>query len=191
MSLPRPRHTASAPYRPYSVLCVLLLCLSGCATFRVQTDYDPAVDFTRLRTYSWQPRSERTDADPRINNDLLDARVRNAVDRVLQARGYQPVSDETPDFNVAYIVTIDTKTDVHSIPVSYGWGWWGMMGTETYVDRYEQGTLLLDVIDASTNKLVWRGSAAARVVEDETPEERTRRVNEAVEKILERFPPPK
>jgi hypothetical protein len=86
-------------------------------------------------------------------------------------------------------VTIDTRTDLNTVPVGYGWGWWGFAGTETYVDQYEQGTLILDVIDAGSNKLIWRGSAAARVVDDKTPEERTRRVNEAVEKILERFPP--
>lgn len=176
-------------HRVDRIVVALLLCVSGCATFRIQTDYDPAVDFGRLRTYAWQPRTERSEADARINNDLLDARVRSAVDRVLQARGYQLVTDAAHDFNVAYIVTIDTRTDVHTIPVTYGWGWWGVMGTETYVDQYEQGTLLLDVIDAGSNKLVWRGSAAARVVDEETPERRTQRVNEAVEKILERFPP--
>lgn len=172
-----------------AVAALIIVCASSCATVRVQTDYDPAADFTRLRSYAWQPRPPRADADPRISNDLLDARIRSAVDRVLQARGYQVTTDATPDFHVAYIVTIDTRTDIHTVPVSYGWGWWGVMGTETYVDRYEQGTLLLDIIDTGSNKLIWRGSAAARVVDDDSPEERTRRVNDAVEKILERFPP--
>jgi hypothetical protein len=158
-------------------------------TLRVQTDYDPAADFTRLRTYAWQPHPARADGDPRINNDLVDTRVRTAVDRVLHARGYQAVAEGEPDFRVSYIVTLDTKTDIHTVPVSYGWGWWGFPATETYVDQYEQGTLILDVINASTNKLIWRGSAAARVVEGGTPKQRTQRINEAVERILERFPP--
>jgi hypothetical protein len=177
---------------PFWTYAAVLLCISGCATIRIDTDYDPAADFTRLRTYAWQPHPTGAGGDPRINNDLLDARVRTAVDRVLQARGYQPSGEADPDFRVSYIVTVDTKTDIHTVPVSYyGWGWWGFAATETYVDRYEQGTLILDVIDASSNKLIWRGSAAARVVEDSTPAHRTQRVNEAVEKILERFPPHK
>lgn len=187
-SIAAPGHRSYTTHRTYTAFA-LFVCLSGCATFRVQTDYDPAVDFARLRTYAWQARAPRTDADPRVHNDLLDGRVRAAVDRVLQARGYQPAGDADADFRVAYIVTIEPRTDIHTIPVSYGWGWWGVMATETYVDQYEQGTLLLDVIDTDSNKLIWRGSAAARVVEDRTPEQRTQRVNEAVEKILERFPP--
>lgn len=173
-------------------MLALGVCLlaGGCASLGVRTDYDPAADFRRLRTYAWQPRAERAAGDPRVDNDLVDARLRGAVDRVLQARGYQARADAPPDFHVAYILTIEAKTDVRSIPVSYGWGWWGVYGAETYVDQYEQGTLLIDVIDSGTNKLIWRGSAQARVVDNETPEERTQRVNEAVEKILERFPPP-
>jgi hypothetical protein len=186
----RIEYSAGKDARPAVVLLAMLLgCLSGCATIRVQTDYDPAADFSHLHTYAWQPRDQRADADPRTNNDLLDGRVRAAVDRGLQARGYEIATDHTPDFRVAYIVMIDTKTDIRSIPVSYGWGAWGIVGTETYVDRYDEGTLLLDVIDTSTNKLIWRGSAAARVMSYDSPEENTQRVNEAVGKILERFPP--
>jgi hypothetical protein len=168
--------------------------MSGCVPFYVHTDYDPAVDFTYFRTYAWQPRTEQPNADPRLNNDIMDSRVRTAVERVLQARGYQPATDVPPDFRVAYYLLIEPRTEVYSFPVTYGWGywgWWGWYGTETYVDQYELGTLIIDVIDAGTNRLIWRGSAAARVVYDESPEERTQRVNEAVEKILERFPPTK
>ena len=51
----------------------------GCQSFNIQTDHDPAVDFTALKTYAWQPESAPRAGDPRTHNVLVDARVRDAV----------------------------------------------------------------------------------------------------------------
>jgi hypothetical protein len=47
----------------------------------------------------------------------------------------------------------------------------------------------LDFVDAKTKKLLWRGSGKARVGDAKTPEKRQKLINEAVEKILKKFPP--
>src|SRR5439155_27050640 len=57
------------------------------------------------------------------------------------------------------------------------------------VHEYTEGTLILDVLDAATKSLVWRGTAQAEAlpsVDVSTPQARIR---EAVRRILERFPP--
>jgi len=59
------------------------------------------------------------------------------------------------------------------------------------VSYYDEGTVVLDIIDPKTRNLVWRGSAQSRVDDGDTPEERDARVNEAYRRILERFPPGK
>ena len=61
--------------------------------------------------------------------------------------------------------------------------------TDGYVENYDQGTLVLDIVDGRSNELVWRGTAQARIDPSNSPEERQRRINEAVRKILDRFPP--
>ena len=71
----------------------------------------------------------------------------------------------------------------------YGYrvGGWG--GPQTYVRDYDEGTLLIDVIDPATMQLLWRGSGTGVVDPQASPEKREQRINEAVEQILADFPP--
>jgi hypothetical protein len=64
----------------------LALCV-GCSTLRVTTDFDPGVEFGGFGRYAWLPDGPAQGKDPRLHNDLIDARVRGAVDRVLAERG--------------------------------------------------------------------------------------------------------
>ncbi len=68
--------------------------------------------------------------------------------------------------------------------------WGGYAQTDTYVDEYEEGSLLLDMIEAETGQLMWRGSARAVISSKLTQEKRTQRINEAIGKLLASFPPP-
>ena len=177
--------------------CVITL--AGCSPITVSTDYDPSIDFSDYRTYAWLPDLDKRIADPqsvdpRINNTLLDKRVRKAVETHLGAKGYTMVSTDTPDLYVAYHAALIGKVDVTTVNRHYGYGpGWrgrgGSIGTETHVREYEEGTLILDLIDAKTESLIWRGLAQAEVWVTSTPEEREKRINEAVRKMLERFPP--
>ena len=93
---------------------------------------------------------------------------------------------------MTYYVDLESKIDVQTIHRSYGYGYrgrGGVYGTETVVTEYEEGTLLIDIIDASGNGLLWRGSGSTRLSGSATPEKRKERVNTAVAKILEQFPP--
>ena len=51
---------------------------------KVETDYDHSVNFSQFHTYSW---GHVHSSDP-----FAEARIREDVDRVLQARGWQQVS---------------------------------------------------------------------------------------------------
>lgn len=183
-------------FRPaVGVLASVALCAFGCSSLQVGYDYDPSVDFSRYRTWYWLPPT--SDGDPRTSNDLLNARIRNAVEEALAAKGYRRAPTGEGDFGVGYHTAIEGKLDVRTIDTYYGYGpGWGHygglggMGTETYVDQYDQGTLLLDVVDARTHRLAWRGSASARVVEGLQPEERAARIRKAVDEMLAKFPPP-
>ena len=59
--------------------------------------------------------------------------------------------------------------------------------------RYEEGTLLIDFVDARTKQLIWRGWAVG-VIENvgiiaSDPEKAEKKISSAVRKILEHFPP--
>jgi hypothetical protein len=164
--------------------------LEACApVIDVRTDYDTAADFSRLRTYRWLQTPSNAPRDPRIDNDLLQSRVRVAVNDALHAKGYTEAS-ENPDFRVTYHVMLRDKLDVQSFPLYYGYGLGSWPGaSDVRLSQYEEGTLMLDVIDSASNELVWRGAAQARIDPNRSPQERTELINSAVRKMLDRFPP--
>jgi hypothetical protein len=175
-------------------IAVLALLLAACSSVEVSTDYDPGTNFAVLKTYAWLPRKAGATGDPRTDSTLLNERIRNAVDAQLAERGYEKVASAGADFLVAYHTAVQRKIDVDSVYRGYGYGagnWgWGA-GHETVVYEYDQGTLLLDFLDPKAKRLLWRGSAKAVVSEHSTPEKRTALVNQAVAKLLDRFPPEK
>jgi len=170
------------------VLCAMLSLLAGCSTMRSGVDYQREAAFGDLRTFAWRETPPQGPVDPRVDNTLLGQRVRAAVDRELGAKAYRQASaGEQPDFLVGYHAVLQPKVDVRTIG-----GWYGYAGprmTGTYEYEYDEGTLLLDVIDPRTKDLLWRGSATAAVYPSDSPEKRERRIDEAVAKILAEFPP--
>lgn len=173
-----------------TVFASLAISALGCAALPVYTDFDGAEDFSKLSTFAWLTTVQQPTGDVRIDNPLLDARVRTATDEQLTAQGYLKVPEDRADFLVGYHLSLKTKLDVYMINSHYGYGRRGYYELpETTVDEYEQGTLLLDVVSARSRKLVWRGWTSKRVGTLGTPEERDARVREVVNAILAEFPP--
>jgi hypothetical protein len=175
-----------------TALILLTASLIACSSISVSSDYDVTVDFDSLRSYDWTPKVEAEDDDPRLNNSLLDGRVRRAVDYELAQRGFERDVEGSPDFWVTYHVGFDRKLDVttvQSYPGYYGgyrnWGGY----SETRVREYDEGSLLIDVVDPKNETLIWRGSAFAPLRERATPEERTARIDEVVGAVMKKFPP--
>jgi hypothetical protein len=180
--------------RPTVALLILAATWLACSGIRVDSDYDPSADFSQLRTWSWLPQT-RESGDPRLDNALLDSRIRNAVEAELRAKGFERVDSGASNFQVVYHVNVEGKVDVDTVYRGYPHGRYGRYGyrgggySETTVRQYDEGTLLIDFLDPDSGALLWRGSGQATVRESSSPEQRTKRVNEAVNKILAQFPP--
>jgi len=184
---------------------IVITFLAGCSTMDINQDYDPTANFASYKTYSWVPGPQPKTGDARLDNDLLDTRIRTAVDRQLLLKGYQKVDpdqklDLNPDFLVSYHTSIQGKLDVTTVPGNaymspliqadgtFGLGWDGW-DEETFVTTYDEGTILLDFADAKTKKLVWRGSVSDVVDPDKSPEKREASIVNAMQKVLMQFPP--
>lgn len=182
-------------YRTYIILIVFTL-VFGCSSIEVSQDYDLSTNFSGLKTYEWQSETQKKTNDARLDNPLLDARIRSAVDRVLGEMGCQRVSHDTPDFFVTYQYTVQRRigTDNVRTGVGYGYGRSGRYGgigvsTGDHVTEYDEGMLVIDVIHAGNGDLMWRGIGTRRVSQHSDPEKRTKQINETVDKILAQFPP--
>ena len=168
--------------------------LSGCSSVSVNRDFDDSTDFSSLKTFSWQHAEQPQTGDPRIDNDLNDERIRNAVDATLAVKGFRSGDRADADFLVAYFVAHKRKLSSGSVSVGMGrgsYGRYGGVGYNTGVSEYDQAILTIDILDPTAEKMVWRGVGARSTYEGSNPEKSTKIINEAVEKILKKFPPKK
>lgn len=174
---------------------VLVVMLMGCSTVTIMSDYDPtAVDACAdYKTYAWLEPPKGN--DPRVHNDLVETAIISAVDTELAARGYTEVTSGPADFLIGYHLDIQGKFNVTHVNDYYGYsyGYWapryGAGYSQTYVDQYDEGTLLLDIVDGKSNKLVWRGTARAELDEYANPRKRRERLDSAVQRLISDFPP--
>lgn len=120
----------------------------------------------------------------------MQDRIRFAVDRVLLSKGYTMAGSAAPDFLVGYHATVQSKTNVTTVNDRYGPGYgagWGHGSVQVY--EYDEGLLILDIVDPVGKKLLWRGSASDVVSQSRSVDARQEQLQEAVTKILENFPP--
>ena len=159
------------------ILLSLIAVAIGCSSYRVSHDYDTGTNLAGLRAYDWMPRppEARTSVD---QNSLIDGRVKNAVDTQLAARGVRRDS-ENPDFLIAYQVSTKDRMRVRNYTFI----------SDKKFETYEEGALVLDFFAPNGKDLLWRGVAERTLDSNPTPEKIDKRINEAVEKILEGFPP--
>jgi Domain of unknown function (DUF4136) len=173
---------------------LVFVVLAGCSTMQVQSDYDPAANFAGLKTYDWIKAAKKVTGNPRLDDPALDKRIRELIESQLATQGYTNVTGGTPDFLVGFVVALEKKLAVSTMNDYYGyragWGWSYGAGTgtvmpESYTYEYEQGSLIIDVVNPKTHDLMWRGSAQAEVNRKKGNEQ----LSQAIGRILERFPP--
>jgi hypothetical protein len=162
------------------------LALAACNPTYVDYDYDRNVDFSRFKTFEWMEQKATPEGKPKTyaQSGLLKARIERAVDDGLEAKGLRRV-DTNPDLFVSYLMGVKNYTEIRRSGYGYGFG------GNVRADQFQEGTLILDLIDAATNELVWRGIAEGVITENPSPEKLTKEVNDTVKKLLSKYPPPK
>ena len=161
----------------------------GCVTLiPVSSHIERGTDFGRYVTYTWGPADALPISDPRLrDNPFFVDDVHGAIDRELQARGLRHATSERSDLLVHYHAAITSRLE---IPSQIG-GIRDCVGTECRPSpaEYDAGTLVIDVVDARTQRVVFRGWAEHRL-EDmlDDPPLVHRRVKDAVHRIMERLP---
>jgi hypothetical protein len=168
------------------------LLASGCSSISVKHDFDTQADFTTYATYVWleQPTTAVGDAKAaqRVNT-LLDKRIRSAVDAELTARGMSLDAND-PDLLIVYHTGLDRKVDVQDWGYSYPrYPYGGWYGGQVDVYEYEEGTLIVDLIDAKSDQLVWRGTATKVIDETASAEQREANLREVITRLFENYPP--
>ena len=135
---------------------LLTALLAGCATMTAGSRVERGAEFTRYHTWEWAPAEERPTGDPRLdNNPMFEMRLRSAVEHQLAIKGYARISlAGPPDLRAQYHVNFSKRVEISGGASSAGSC---ARDCEPEAYAYEQGTLVVDLLDARTNKIVWSG----------------------------------
>jgi len=144
---------------------------------KVSTDFNPSAPFGSYKTYTWT-------AGTPARDPFAEERIRAAVNNQLAAKGLTE-NDTAPNLVVATHVTTANQQQV--IAPGFGWGPWGWGGPGPMIENYVEGTLIVDLYDATTKKLVWRGVATS-TLSDKTSKN-TDKMEKALTKMFEKYPP--
>jgi hypothetical protein len=130
----------------------------GCATLNVSSHVERGINFAEFATYDWGPADALPTGDPRLdNNPFFRDYLMGAVEKQLAARGYERATGGTPHLLVHYHANVAQRFEIHGMePANYPQCY---PNCEPSLAEYEQGTIVVDIVNAATGKLVWRAWA--------------------------------
>jgi hypothetical protein len=183
---------------------MFLIGIAGQHSFaQVTTDVDKTVDFSTYKTYAWLKEDIRVGNNPIYNSQLINRNIRENVEMELAGRDMRLVADTAkPDLLVSFHTYTEKKHTGYLGGPAYftggfhrGWGYYPYgygnwpyawnSGFRSYT--YTEGTLIIDLVDARTKQLVWRGSAEGVV---DNPNGLEREIARGVHKIMKQYPAP-
>jgi len=179
------------------LLILVPLLFSSCSSLKVASEFDPAVDFSQYKTYSFLPWNKQSD-EILTNRDKES--FRNALSFEMENLGYVKV-DNDADLAVNIFIIIDQKTGTSTYAdfytsgtgVGYYYGPWGHNnpgGVSAYTVMhsydYEQGTLILDILDVKKKQIAWQGIARKTIKSN--PKGDGESIKVIMAKLFEKFP---
>ncbi len=163
-------------------ILLVLICVfvpTGCSEredIKVSSAYGPGFKLDGIgEVYRWMQSKEMPNRDAWLENPSLHSHIRKEFTSGLKMRGFRQSADGDPDFWLSYGVA-RRRVDDSSV--------------HTHAITYKKGSIHLRVVDPASARVIWRAVAAARIDLSLPPDERSRRIALAVEKLLERFPDP-
>ena len=176
------------------ILLFMLVTIASCSGYRIQQDYNKAVNFSKLKTYAWTSSTYKKGSDSIANTSLIKKRIRSAVDLNLAKKGYRKVSRKNANFLVRYhfyIIAPATKGGV-STGVGVGksnHGKYGGISLSFSGDKGESSRISIDALNPKSKRLWWRGSTKGQFSGHDTPKQNTEKIYKGVAAIIKKFPP--
>ena len=175
------------------MLLAVAAILAGCSTVQVSQDYDPTLVAHRNQTWQWGQANQPVTGDLRVDNPLLNNRIRRAIESHLADRHIKQ-DRQHPDLYISYHLVIQQKIQSYSSYPTFGVGyyyypWSWSYDADVHVYQYDECQLTIDVKAADTNALIWRGTGVYRYKTYKTPYEAAKDMQRTVDQILSQFPP--
>jgi hypothetical protein len=153
---------------------------AGCAGVSVRASAAPDANLAGIKTYAFHPSSAQQGQPASPASQQIQA----SLQRNLAEKGLKEATDGNPDVLVAYHTTAEQKTEV-TPGWGYGYDYWGWGGYPE-VTSYTEGTIIVDLVNPHTNKVVWRGTAVGVINHPNNPN--PQKIDKAVSKLMTQYP---
>lgn len=171
----------------FAVLAPALLALGGCSAINVYSEVMQPGQLSQSGTYAWGDGTLPGDAYPALRGEFIEQTIHDAVNAAMDSHGFLPVqtneADVFVDFHMAANERQETITTYHGDASSED----GRDLTQTEDITYTEGVLVIDILAASDDALLWRGLASG-VVGSQEPEWIRNRIQEVVTEMFAEFP---
>ena len=183
-------------------LLAILFCTACAPTVAVQSTFDPSANFKVYQTFAWHPAevpAPKQGSGGLLYSTLVDQRVKEAIASELVKNGITP-DVSNPGLIVAYDIAVTAPQDLASINFvnpnfGYGYSYWygyrfryngDTLQEFKNIAQFRPGSLVIDLIDANTNRVVWRGALDAEIDPVTIDIDR---INKSVARVMSHFPP--
>jgi hypothetical protein len=169
---------------------LILVIAASCATIKVSSDFDKTAQFSGYKTYAFTPEALNLNIE-----ELNRKRLITAIENELSLKGF--TKSEKPDVLIDVKVTGEQKQTATATSTGgygyggygYRYGWGGGGTTVVNYDSYTEGTVFVNMIDASKSEVVWQGRGVGTVDPAASAEKREKNINYAVKQIFTKYPP--
>ncbi len=157
----------------WSGIAAFVFLLASCAS-TAHIEKDENTDFSHYKTFAWVDKDGEGKKDNNRNNDIIEQKVRAAVNKELEkSAGWREVKNR-PDVLLSYDVLVEKSIKEDNNPVysrSYSRVFYNpytrrystifypsqFMGYERDQRPIKEGTVTITMIDTKTDKMVWQG----------------------------------
>jgi len=157
----------------------ILLIIWGCASTQIKVKYNTEADFAKFETYGWLQGNKKIENFNRVENEKLQSRLYELIDKEISALGYELLTEGDPDILVTYYAGV--KGEVVADDEGYSYGKW-YEGSKAI---NQEGILVIDLIDNERQELFWRGTGSGLI---DDPDQIDEEVTKIIQKIFDKFP---
>ena len=184
-----------------ALVAIALAATPAAQKLEVKAERDPAADFSAIRTYAILPPTPMVTnvapgakGNPNLSDEVLGPHIAAAVERQLDARGLVKAPQDTADVHVAYLAALTTGVSQTFLGEYYGYvtGWGSPippgLAPSTSSTIHQKGTIVVDIVQRAAKRGIWHGAVVTRIEQERKLEDRVKRINEAMDRIFQRFP---
>ncbi|MES3018865.1 MAG: DUF4136 domain-containing protein [Bacteroidota bacterium] len=180
--------------------------LGACSPYNYYSYKSEKADFSKYQTFAWLP-SKETKVNGVFDNNIAEESIVEAASQALNEKGFR-LDSQQPDLLIKYTAVVNDKTRTTSNPVYYRSPSYYVprvaysggrryfyyqyvnpfpvyVGSEMRKENFEEGSVMIDLIDRETSKVVWRGWGKGQI---NNPEKAISDIPKVIEKIFGKFP---